>query len=285
MSESAGKALDLLFYLARTDSEVTLARLSRETGMNKATALRYLAVLESRGVAERRNGGWSLGLALYELGTRVPVRSLVVERVRPFVEKLARETGESVNLAMLAGGSAVYLDRAESDRSLSMRSVPGDRLPLHCTGVGKAILTLLPDDRIRAILGPGPLQRINDRTLVDPEDVIKEIDHTRDLGYALDREEYETGLTCMALPLGLADADFYGAMSVSGPTARMRDPSARDRMLDALKSATAGAQVALDLQASATATAKASAAATAKATAAAVAAAKAGAESATMVAR
>ncbi len=247
MSESAGKALDLLFYLAKTEGEVSLAKLSRETGMNKATALRYLAVLESRGVAERKSGGWSLGLALYELGTRVPVRSLVVERVRPFVERLARETGESVNLAMLAGGTAVYLDRAESDRSLSMRSVPGDRLPLHCTGVGKAILTLLSDDRIRAILGPGPLSRVNERTLTDPSDVIKEINRTREIGYALDREEYETGLTCMALPLGLPDADFYGAMSVSGPTARMRDPAARDRMLEALKTATAGAQAALDL--------------------------------------
>ena len=246
MSESAGKALDLLFYLARTEGDVSLARLSRDTGMNKATALRYLAVLESRGVAERRSGGWSLGLALYELGTRVPVRSLVVERVRPFIERLSRETGESVNLACLAGGSAVYLDRAESDRSLRMRSVPGDRLPLHCTGVGKAILTLLPDDRVRAILGPGPLPRINDKTITDTEEVIREIDKTREAGYALDREEYETGLTCLALPLRMPEADFFGAVSVSGPTARMRDPVVRDRMLESLRSATAGAQAALD---------------------------------------
>lgn len=245
MSESAGKALDLLFYLARTEGEVTLARLSRDTGMNKATALRYLAVLESRGVAERRGGGWSLGLALYELGTRVPVRSLVVERVRPFLERLARETGESVNLACLAGGSAVYLDRAEADRSLRMRSVPGDRLPLYCTGVGKAILSLLPADRVRAILGPSPLARINDKTITDPEEVFKEVEKTRETGYGLDREEYETGLTCMALPLSIPEADFYGAMSVSGPTARMRDTAIRDRMLESLRSAVAGAQASL----------------------------------------
>jgi IclR family acetate operon transcriptional repressor len=246
MSESAGKALDLLFYLARTEGEVTLARLSRETGMNKATALRYLSVLESRGVAERRGGGWSLGLALYELGTRVPVRSLAVERVRPFLERLARETGESVNLACLAGGSAVYLDRAEADRSLRMRSVPGDRLPLYCTGVGKAILSLLPDDRIRAILGPGPLPRITDRTMTDPEEVLKEATKARESGFGLDREEFETGLTCMALPLSIPDADFYGAMSVSGPTARMRDAAIRDRMLEALRIAATDAQAALN---------------------------------------
>jgi len=246
MSESAGKALDLLFYLAKAEGDVSLARLSRDTGMNKATALRYLAVLESRGVAERRNGGWSLGLALYELGTRVPVRSLVVERVRPWIERLSRETGESVNLACLAGGSAVYLDRAEADRSLRMRSVPGDRLPLYCTGVGKAILTLLPVDRIRAILGPGPLPRINDKTITDPEEIIKDIEKTKELGYGLDREEYETGLTCIALPLCIPEADFYGAVSVSGPTARMRDPVVRDRMLESLRNAAKGAQTSLN---------------------------------------
>jgi IclR family acetate operon transcriptional repressor len=246
MSESAGKALDLLFYLARTNGGVSLATLSRETGMNKATALRYLSVLESRGVAERRGGGWSLGLALFELGSRVPIRSIVVEKVRPFLERLARESGESSNLACLAGGSAVYLDRAEADRSLRMRSVPGDRLPLYCTGVGKAILSLLPEDRARAILGTSPLPKINDKTITDPEEVLKEAARAKEMGYGLDREEYETGLTCMAMPLRLPGSDFAGAISVSGPTARMRDPATREHFLEMLARAAADAQAALE---------------------------------------
>jgi IclR family acetate operon transcriptional repressor len=253
MSESAGKALDLLFYLARTGCEVSLARLSRDTGMNKATALRYLSVLESRGVAERRGGGWSLGLALFELGAHVPVRSIVVERVRPFLERLARETGESANLACLAGASAIYLDRAEADRSLRLRSVPGDRLPLYCTGVGKAILSLLPEDRARAILGSGPLPKINDKTITEPEDVIKEAVKARELGYGMDREEFETGLTCIAKPVRLPGSDFAGAISVSGPTARMRDPATRERFLLALSRAVADAQASLEASGAATA--------------------------------
>jgi IclR family transcriptional regulator, acetate operon repressor len=250
MSESAGKALDLLFYLARTGGAISLARLSRDTGMNKATALRYLTVLESRGVAERTGPGWSLGLALFELGSHVPVRSIVVERVRPFLERLARETGESANLACLAGSSAIYLDRAEADRSLRMRSVPGDRLPLYCTGVGKAILSLLPEERARAILGPGPLPKINERTLTDPEEVLKEAALARRNGYGLDREEYEIGLTCMAKPLRLPGSDFAGAISVSGPTGRMRDPEAKDRFIECLERAAAEAQTALEAAAS-----------------------------------
>ena len=246
MSESAGKALDLLFYLAKAGSEISLARLSRDTGMNKATALRYLSVLESRGVVERAGQGWSLGLALFELGAHVPVRSIVVDRVRPFLERLARETGESANLACLAGASAIYLDRAEADRSLRLRSVPGDRLPLYCTGVGKAILALLPEERARAILGAGPLPKINDHTLTDPEDVLRDVAEARSAGYGLDREEYEIGLTCIAKSLKLPGSDFAGAISVSGPTARMRESGAKERFVDCLSRAAAEAQTALE---------------------------------------
>ncbi len=246
MSESAGKALDLLFYLARTGEPVSLARLSRDTGMNKATALRYLSVLETRGVAERSGTLWSLGLALFELGSHVPVRAIVVERVRPFLERLARETGESANLACLAGSSAIYLDRAEADRGIRMRSIPGDRLPLYCTGVGKAILSLLPEDRMRAILGSGPLPRINERTMTDPEEVIMEAKKARESGFGLDAEEYEPGLSCIAKALRLPGSDFAGAMSVSGPTARMRDGATRERFIECLSRAAAEAQTALE---------------------------------------
>jgi len=107
------------------------------------------------------------------------------------------------------------------------------------------ILSILPEDRARAILGTGPLPRINERTVTDPEEVLREAAHAREVGYGFDREEYETGLTCMALAIGLPEADFYGAMSVSGPTARMRDPVVRDRMLDALRRSTALAVAAL----------------------------------------
>lgn len=246
MSESAGKALDILFYLGRTGGEISLARLSRETGMNKATALRYLSVLESKGVAERRPLGWSLGLALFELGSQVPIRQIIVERVRPILERLAKDTGESVNLACLAGDSAIYLERVESHRSLRMRSAPGDRLPLYCTGVGKAILSLLPDDRIRSILGPGPLAKVNQYTLVEPEDVVREAMRARDTGYGIDREEFEVGLTCFAMPLRLPGSDFAGAISVSGPTVRMREPDAKDRFLSLLKQAVQEAARALE---------------------------------------
>jgi len=245
MSESAGKALDILFYLAKISDGVSLARLSKETGMNKATALRYLNVMESKGVVERCHSGWTLGLSLFELGSKVPVRQIVAEKVRPIIEKLARESGESVNVAYLAGESAIFLDRAEANRSLRMRSMPGGRLPLYCTGVGKAILSQLSDERIRAILGPGPLEKVTESTLTDPEDIILEAKHAREQGYGIDREEFEIGLTCYARPLRLLGSDFVGAISISGPTARMKNPEIRSRFLALLTQAVQDASEAL----------------------------------------
>ena len=237
MSESAGKAFDLLFYLAKTGEAVSLARLSKDTGMNKATALRYLNVLESKGVVERCKMGWTLGLSLFELGSKVPVRQLVADKVRPIIERLARETGESVNLAYLADETAIFLDRAEANRSLRMRSMPGDRLPLYCTGVGKAILSQLSEERIYAILGPGPLEKFTESTYTDPEDIINEARRARELGYGIDSEEFEVGLTCYAMPLRIPSSDFVGAISISGPTARMKNPEIRDRFIYLLKQA------------------------------------------------
>lgn len=245
MSESAGKALDILFYLANISDGVSLARLSKETGMNKATALRYLNVMESKGVVERCHSGWTLGLSLFELGSKVPVRQIVAEKVRPIIERLARESGESVNVAYLAGESAIFLDRAEANRSLRMRSMPGGRLPLYCTGVGKAILSQLSDERIRAILGPGPLEKVTDSTLTDPEDIIHEANHAREQGYGIDREEFEIGLTCYAMPLRLLGSDFVGAISISGPTARMKNPEIRSHFLALLTQAVQDASEAL----------------------------------------
>jgi len=118
-----------------------------------------------------------------------------------------------------------------------MRSMPGDRLPLYCTGVGKAILSQLSEERIRAILGPGPLVKITESTYTDPEDIIAEANRARELGYGVDREEFEVGLTCYAMPLRLPGSDFVGAISISGPTARMKNPEVRDRFLALLAQA------------------------------------------------
>jgi len=233
MSGSTVKAFELLTYLSRAGSAVTLARISRETGWDKATALRYLGSLAEAGAVEKRENGWVLGLALIELASRVPVSENVAARARPVLERLARETGETINLGSWSNGGVFYLAKADGGRNLRLRTSPGDRLPLHCTAVGKAILATLDPAFLEDFLQQAPYPRLTPTTITEAAAFREEIGQVRSVGYAMDREEYEPGLVCIAVPIEIPTLEFLGAVSVSGPSVRMRDPFGA--MLDLLR--------------------------------------------------
>ncbi len=235
MSGSTVKAFELLSYLSRAGGAVTLARISRETGWDKATALRYLGSLAEAGAVEKRENGWVLGLALIELASRVPVSENVAARARPVLERLARETGETINLGSWSNGGAFYLAKADGGRNLRLRTSPGDRLPLHCTAVGKAILATLDAAYLEDFLQQAPYPRLTPATITEAAAYREEIGQVRSVGYAMDREEYEPGLVCIAVPVEIPDLGFLGAVSVSGPSVRMRDPFGS--ILDQLRAA------------------------------------------------
>jgi len=235
MSESAIKAFELLFHLARAGSS-SLARLSRDTGWDKATALRYLTAMEKKGVVERRDGDWTLGLALLELASRVPVTENIASRVKPVLAELARTTGESANLSALVGSDLMYLAKADGGRALRLRTNPGDRLPLYCTAGGKCILSRLPSALRTQYLTDTHFSAVAPKTIVDPLKLVEEIERTIRRGWAIDDEELEPGLICFAMPLDLPRYGFTGALSVSGPSGRMLQ--AQEEILASLRWAT-----------------------------------------------
>lgn len=232
MSESALKAFELLFHLARS-GDSSLAKLARETGWDKATALRYLTAMEKKGVVERRNGDWTLGLALVELASRVPVSSNIASRAEPILVELARSTGETANLSALTGFEIMYVARAEGGRSLRLRSNPGDRLPLYCTAGGKAVLSRMIQALRTQYIAEAKLIAYTPHTITDPVRLSNEIDETIKRGWAIDDEEFEQGLICYALPIEFPRFGFLGAVSVSGPASRMQH--GRNEILAALR--------------------------------------------------
>ncbi|PKL09022.1 MAG: hypothetical protein CVV51_06010 [Spirochaetae bacterium HGW-Spirochaetae-7] len=235
MSESAIKAFDLLFHLSRAGSS-SLARLSRDTGWDKATALRYLNAMEKKGVVERRDGDWTLGLALLELASRVPVTENITSRVKPVLAELARATGETANLSAIVGSDLMYLAKADGGRALRLRTNPGDRLPLYCTAGGKCILSRLPAALRAQYLAETHLAAVAPKTITDPGKLAEEIERTVRRGWAVDDEELEPGLICYAMPLDLPRYGFSGALSVSGPSGRMIQ--AQEEVLASLRWAT-----------------------------------------------
>lgn len=242
MSESALKAFELLFHLAKVGS-TSLARLSRDTGWDKATALRYLNAMEKKGVVERREGDWTLGLALLELASRVPVTENIASRVKPVLDELAKSTGETANLAALVGSDMMYLVKAEGGHALRLRSSPGDRLPLYCTAGGKSILSRLSAPLRAQYLAEAHLAPVAPHTITDPARLLEEIEKTIRRGWSMDDEEMEPGLVCYGMPLDLPRYGFTGALSVSGPSGRMLQ--AQEEILASLRWATTQLQESL----------------------------------------
>lgn len=220
MSDSVRKAFKMLELLGDSGDVLNLAVVSRTLKMNKTTAYRYLETLTKLGAVEKTENGYRLGMTLFELGNQVPVKRLIVDRIDPWMRKLCAEVNETVNLAQWSNGKALYLHKIESKRSLQMRAVIGGELPLHGTALGKALLASMDDEELKAIVAGLELRPFTPTTITSRSALMKEIADVREKGYSLDPEEFERGLTCIAVPLSAPHYDFLGAMSISTPARR-----------------------------------------------------------------
>jgi IclR family transcriptional regulator, acetate operon repressor len=212
------RVCDLLDLVQRAPGGVGLADVVAATGLPKSSAFRYLATLEDRRYVERDpvDGHYRAGSGFLPLQTRG--LDVLVERARPLLEAVRDRFGETVNLAVLDGNRTSYAEIVESPRSMRLAARKGDRDPLHCTAVGKAIATMLPAERLRAILEAEGMPARTETTITDIDTYLGEIELTRDRGYAIDDRENEPDGRCVAVPLG--DPHVLAAVSLSAPAAR-----------------------------------------------------------------
>jgi IclR family acetate operon transcriptional repressor len=202
-----------------------------DTSLSLGTVHRLAQTLVDAGylrqLPDRR---YCLSSRLVALGTRA--NSLVEAGARPVLLGLANDLGETANLAVLSGGRAEYLAQAAGRHSMRTFTEVGHRVPLHCTGVGKALLSLLIDDEVRRILAEAGMPAKTTTTITDPSEMLSEVATIRGRGYVVDDEEMEPGVRCVAAPiLGTS----LMAVSVSGPAARMTDDFLRDAVPVVLK--------------------------------------------------
>ncbi len=212
------RVCDLLDLLQAEPDGVSLIRAAEVTGVPKSSAFRYLATLEARRYVERdpRSGEFRLGLALLPMQARQ--LDVLIRRVRPHLARLQAEFGETANLGLLDGHLVVYLDIVESDHAMRLAARPGDRDPVHSTGLGKALLATLDDDRVRAILRAAGMKRMTDRTITSQAAFLAALQEIREVGYAVDEAENELGARCVAV--ALPGGSLPLAISVAGPAAR-----------------------------------------------------------------
>jgi DNA-binding IclR family transcriptional regulator len=222
--QSVARALTLLDALGESRSEIGVAELSKQIGFHVSTAHRLLATLIAQGYARQNpeTGRYGLGAKAFHLAESYLSQMDLRRVVRPILERLSHETGETANLVLLDGREAFYLDKVESPQSLRIFSRIGRRAPLHCTAAGKVLLAGRAWPDVRRMLGRTALERFTPRTILSAEVLRRELEAARTDGYAMDHEECEEGATCIAVPVRNARGETVAAMSISGPTLRMQ---------------------------------------------------------------
>jgi IclR family acetate operon transcriptional repressor len=221
--DSLGRGIDLLEILAEHDS-VKLADLPQLLGTSRATAFRALKTLQARGYVEHvpAESSYRLGPAALLLAARSRTSSFV-RAAAPAMRDIADKTGETVNLALFRGGTLSYAEIVEGRHPLRMSGDIGQRVPLHSTALGKAILAALPEERQLELVGPDPYEAFTPNTITTWKKLRPELEETARRGFALDHEEMDSGAACVSAAI-LGQGDYpVGGLSASGWAPRMSD--------------------------------------------------------------
>ncbi len=225
--QSLARAVAVLEMLGESEVPLSLAEICQRMEIHKSTAHRSLMVLERITLIERtQDNRFRLGLKLYELGNRAVEQIDLRARIRPYFWKLSAQLGETVHLGVLQKTSVVYLDKAEPNRRICMSSKMGSSNPVYCTSLGKAILAFLPPDSAEEIIGQIRFVRYTPKTITTKEDLQKSLERVRRRGFAVDDEEIEMGVRCIGAPIFDENRMPIAALSMSGPTARVRPQNA-----------------------------------------------------------
>lgn len=202
-----------------------MAALSADLGLARTTTHRLLTTLASRGYVNQENatGLYGIGLRALEVGAAYAAPGQITERARPIMRELNRQFNESTALAVLDGDEAVYIDVVESTQTLRTFARVGARVPLYCTGVGKALLLGFSAADLSRYAKACRLPRHTPTTIASSEALAAELQKAQSVGYILDREEFHEGVRCGAAPIRDQMGRVIAALSISGPAYRVVD--------------------------------------------------------------
>ncbi|MEA4932367.1 MAG: IclR family transcriptional regulator [Lawsonibacter sp.] len=222
--QSIDRVFDIVEALSSASHGLTLTDLSVAVGLHVSTTHRLLSSLVARGYVRKdiETGKYRLTMRLFEVGSRVVGGMNLVSVSRPFLEHLADFTGETIHLVARDGDEVVYLYKEDTSNSvIRMSSFVGLRSPMYCTAVGKSILAYLPEGEVKTIWDRTVVTPFTPNTIIHFRDLLAELERVRRQGYALDREEHELGVLCVAAPVFDYSGAPVGAVSASAPASRI----------------------------------------------------------------
>ena len=229
------KTFSILEILLQHNSSMNMTELSEKLGFYPSTTHRILDTLKHWGYVEQdsHTQKYQLGLKALELGMAKLHQMDLVREATPYLKELVNQCNETVHLGVLEEGEVLYLAKEESSQTIRMISYVGKRAPLHCTALGKVLLAYMSEKERKKILQDKGLPRLTEKTITDKRKLEKELGEVKEQNFALDREENEKDVCCIAAPIRNYQGEVIAALSISSPIFRI-DKNAQNNLKKAL---------------------------------------------------
>ncbi len=245
-SKTLMKALELLEGLAESSTGMTALELADCITLHRSGVYRYLSAFMRNGyIRKDATDRYHLGNRILELSSQMLRRMPLRETAHPMLVKLSAQTLHTVHLCVLDSFDVVYIDKIESQQTLPLASRIGSRAPAYCTAVGRVLLSRLPVGQAMEFLGSASLPPRTPMTTVDPVRIIEILQLVMHQGYAIEVEESELGVMCIAVPIWEQGGDCIAAISLTGLKRELYGEKETADNLDAVKKAAASISKAL----------------------------------------
>jgi IclR family KDG regulon transcriptional repressor len=215
--QSLARGLKILDLLGQSSDDVSITELAETLNIDKGSASRLVSTLVRYGYAEKDEvtRRFHLGPQVVSLSRSVLTRLPLRDAAKPYLRQLMERTGECAHLAVAAQGKALYIDQVESPATLRVNAQVGTMNPLHCTALGKVLLAFGELDL------PSSMESFTPQTITDIDALRRHLDEIRHIGYAVDDEEFDPGVRCIAVPVFDFRGKAVGSIGISGPSSRI----------------------------------------------------------------
>jgi DNA-binding IclR family transcriptional regulator len=190
--------------------------------LSKGTIHNHLSTLSEHEYVVKDDSQYYLGMRFFELGEFTRRQTEIYEVAKPEIDELASDTGELANLMIEEHGQGIYIYIAHGEQAIKLDTHIGTRQYLHTSALGKALLANMPEERFEEIIEKHGLPSETPNTVTDREELVAKLDEIRERGVAFDGEERAEGIRCVAAPVTNNEGSLIGAVSVSGPSTRLK---------------------------------------------------------------
>lgn len=221
--QSVERALRILDLFDEHTTELKITDISQLMSLHKSTVHSLLKTLQEYGYIKQNteNGKYGLGMKLFERGNYV-IQSLDIRHIaKKYLVDLSFKTGQTAHLVILDGKEGVYVDKVEGPMAVILYSRIGRRIPLHCSACGKALIAFMKENELQKILNDYDYFSQTENTITSEADFLKELEKVRNQGFAIDNQENEPGVRCIAVPIRNNENEIIAAISLSTLVARV----------------------------------------------------------------